>query len=362
MSPEPSPLDPASLPESYRPFAAALTQCPDPALEFVRLLDLLGAKAPQQESIRFARILRDAWPEHPIVRSATSEFLGNRVPRYHLPMIADQARNDGYATAIAACVRPGMTILEIGTGSGLLAMLAARTSAEHVYTVEANPVMAAIARRNIALNGLEDRVTVIDGLSTSLRVGPDLPARADMLIHELFDAPLVGEDVINIVADARARLLAPDALLLPFEARLRGRIVETDMMSANHEFSSVCGLDLSALHLLRRDYELVSWKAEPTFLSPPSELARLDLGTVESGLRNRTEVGVPISADGTARGVLQWIGYAFPDGTVFENAPGTKSVWSPVFHRFLTPRAVRAGETRTLSVTIAERRLALELD
>ena len=82
------------------------------------------------------------------------------VPRWHFPMLADSARNRAYARAIAAKVRPGDVVLDIGCGAGLTAMLAARAGARHVYTCEQQPLIAQAARQVIRDNGLSDRITV----------------------------------------------------------------------------------------------------------------------------------------------------------------------------------------------------------
>lgn len=64
---------------------------------------------------------------------------------FHFAMINDHARNCFYRSALQKAITPGDLVLEIGTGSGLLAMLAARAGAGHVYAIEANRNMADLA-------------------------------------------------------------------------------------------------------------------------------------------------------------------------------------------------------------------------
>jgi tRNA G37 N-methylase Trm5 len=103
-------------------------------------------------------------------------------------MINDRPRNHFYRQALERAVKKGDTVLEIGTGSGLLAMLAARAGPEHVYAVEANGNMAELAEQLIKSNGLDSKITVINALSTEVDVGqPDV--RLFQLTHTHLHRP-----------------------------------------------------------------------------------------------------------------------------------------------------------------------------
>src|SRR5262249_7167513 len=82
------------------------------------------------------------------------------IPAWHFTMLHDRRRNDVYESAIARAVR-AKRVLEIGTGTGLLSMLAARSGAKSVVTCEAVDVIAERAREIIAANGFADRVTIV---------------------------------------------------------------------------------------------------------------------------------------------------------------------------------------------------------
>ena len=65
----------------------------------------------------------------------------------------------------AACAEPftdSVSVLDVGTGSGLLALLAAKNGALHVTAVEAECAVADVARQNIAANGLSASVQVLN--------------------------------------------------------------------------------------------------------------------------------------------------------------------------------------------------------
>ena len=97
------------------------------------------------------------------------------IPPWHAAMLNDKRRNDLFDKAIRRAIHPGSHVLDIGTGTGLLAMMAARAGAEHVTACESVGVLAEKARDIVALNGLSDKITVIHKHSRDLVLGEDLP-------------------------------------------------------------------------------------------------------------------------------------------------------------------------------------------
>src|SRR5947209_14462656 len=81
-------------------------------------------------------------------------------PVEHARMLHDDRRTSDYIAAVRNAVRPEDIVLDLGTGSGVLAIAAARAGARHVYAVEASDI-ADVAERVFAANGVGDRVTLI---------------------------------------------------------------------------------------------------------------------------------------------------------------------------------------------------------
>jgi type II protein arginine methyltransferase len=140
--------------------------------------------------------------------------LKNAVPSWHFPMMNDVARNAVFEAAIRRVV-PGRSVLDIGTGSGLLAMMAARAGARSVTTCEAAPWIAAKAGEVIAANGLSERIKLITRRSTELRIGADLGERAEVLISEVFGSQVLNEYMLPTFEHAHAKLLLPGAIVVP---------------------------------------------------------------------------------------------------------------------------------------------------
>ena len=93
-------------------------------------------------------------------------------PVEHARMLHDDRRTGDYISALVAAVRPGDVVLDIGTGSGVLAVAAARSGARRVYAVEASDI-ADVAGRVFAANGVTEIGHARSGL-----VAPDRAARA----------------------------------------------------------------------------------------------------------------------------------------------------------------------------------------
>ena len=87
----------------------------------------------------------------------------------HRSMIGDRVRTEAFRRAIEAAVRPGDVVLDVGAGSGILSVFAARAGAARVYAVEQTSI-AVFAQELVAANGVADVVRVIQGdIRTSSR-------------------------------------------------------------------------------------------------------------------------------------------------------------------------------------------------
>ena len=107
--------------------------------------------------------------------SQTNSVVSMSVERWHFPMINDERRNSAYNRAIK--VLRGQRVVDIGGGSGLLAMMAARAGAEQVVTVERVGDMAECASRVLEANGFGGKVSVVHGSSLNLKVGSGFQGR-----------------------------------------------------------------------------------------------------------------------------------------------------------------------------------------
>ena len=106
-------------------------------------------------------------------------------------------------------------VLDVGTGSGILAIFAAKAGARKVYAVEATN-MAKSAKRMVDAQGLEDTIEVIQGVIESV----EIPEPVDIIISEWMGYFLLRESMLDSVVVARDRFLKPDGALYPSHARM----------------------------------------------------------------------------------------------------------------------------------------------
>jgi hypothetical protein len=125
-------------------------------------------------------------------------------------MLDDRARTQAFIEALEEVVRPDDVVVDVGTGTGVLAIAAARAGARHVYAIEEGSIADA-AQALVTANGLDSRITIVRGRSTRV----ELPERATLLVSETIGNDPLDEGIIEILRDARARLLTANARTLP---------------------------------------------------------------------------------------------------------------------------------------------------
>ncbi|XYH95781.1 50S ribosomal protein L11 methyltransferase [Sorangium sp. So ce1128] len=130
---------------------------------------------------------------------------------FHELMLKDGIRMTAFKAAIDEAVRPGMVVLDLGTGTGILAEWALRAGAERVYGIELRTDVLSAAVEAIGRAGVGHRFFPVNELSYRAH----LPERVDLIISEIMGNLADNEDCIAILNDARARFLKTDGQMLP---------------------------------------------------------------------------------------------------------------------------------------------------
>jgi tetratricopeptide (TPR) repeat protein len=181
--------------EAAEAFAKALAARPDYAEAYNNLGSLYKEAGRTRDAVVAFRRAVELQPDYAVAQENLRATYGDVVPSWHFAMMNDAPRNAAY-DAVLRRVAAGKRVLDIGTGAGLLAMMAARAGAADVVTCEMVDLVADHAREIIALNDLADKIKVIGKSSTRLAVGHDLDARADVIVTETFSSGLIGEGVL----------------------------------------------------------------------------------------------------------------------------------------------------------------------
>ncbi len=195
------------------------------------------------------------------------------LPDLHGAMLGDRGRCAAFAAALAAAVRPGDRVLDAGAGTGLLAMLAARSGAGHVVAVEREADLAALAREIVRRNGFADRVEVVHG---DARTPPDGPP-FDLLVTETVGIFAFDEGITALVDALRPRL-APASRVIPEGIVLHAAPVALPRLArAFARSAKVEGLDYTARVEALRQTPLAYSFRSADFAAPPRALPPVDL-------------------------------------------------------------------------------------
>ena len=197
-------------------------------------------------------------------------------------MLADQPRMAFYHAAIARHIQPGDRVIDLGTGTGILAALAARRGAAHVYAIDHSDILRH-ARTLAAANGVEN-VEFVAMHSTAFKT--ETPV--DVILHEQMGDGLFDEAMVANVTDLRDRVLKPGGLIVPsvFEFYCEPVKVRDSRHVPFLWELEVHGYDYSSLERERpqepRYYQLVS--TDPTlvehFLGKAQPALTIDLHTL----------------------------------------------------------------------------------
>jgi SAM-dependent methyltransferase len=128
----------------------------------------------------------------------------------HRTMIHDRVRTEAFRRAIESVVRPGDVVLDVGAGSGILSLFAARAGAARVYAVERTTV-AVLAQALAAANGAAEIVQVFHGDIMDI----ELPGRVDVIVSEWLGGFGIDEGMLAPVIAARDRWLKPGGVMIP---------------------------------------------------------------------------------------------------------------------------------------------------
>ncbi|MDW7774456.1 MAG: protein arginine N-methyltransferase [Desulfobulbaceae bacterium] len=336
---------PGDAETSYR---QALKLKPDYARAHSGLGDTLLKSGRLSDAINSYRQCLELDPMWIKAHDGLNKALGHLVPPWHVPMMNDSPRNDAYFAALQKAVDPDTHVLEIGTGSGLLAMMSARLGARQVTTCETVAEIAETAKDIVASNGFTPPVTVINKMSSKLKIGKDMDEQADLLVSEILSSEFLGEGVLPSIEDARRRLLKPGGQIIPARGSIQFALFGGSDIEQNIRVDQVYGFDLSRFNtIVSRKQILFRNDLNIELLSDDTCAFFFDFYTTGRTPHEKKTINVPVRETGRCCGIIQWIRLEMDDTVVFENHPSVKnpaSSWTHCLYIFPNPMDVAPGQ------------------
>jgi SAM-dependent methyltransferase len=238
---------------------------------------------------------------------------------HHRLMLADGPRMQTYQQAIEAVVRPGMRVMDLGTGTGILAMWAARAGAE-VVAVEPHAIIE-VAKRLASDNGLADKITFIRADSQQLT----LPAPVDLVITECMGNFFVTDEMQPVLRDLK-RHLAPGGTTLPRRITLHlaaamlpfwNEITFWDQPVGGFDFSGALDFATQQAYVVATDVELVATEV--------AEVASFPL--VDAPNAQTLTAMLPVTKSRTLHALVGWFEAELAPGVTLSTKPGNRTHW-----------------------------------
>ncbi|XP_026159114.1 protein arginine N-methyltransferase 9 [Mastacembelus armatus] len=247
-------------------------------------------------------------PDYPEARENFYRVANWLVERWHFLMLNDHGRNRKYQQAIQKAVQSGCnTVLDIGTGTGILGMCAKQAGAAEVYACELSKTMYELACEVVAANGMDSSIKILHMKSLEMEVPRDIPHRVSLVVTETVDAGLFGEGIIESLIHAWHHLLLPPqrgenefseqsatGRVIPAGATVFGMALECVEIRRHHRLcvSEVGSLSMAAAGELRSP---VSCSSEPHDSMEPYTTERLS--RLPGGYKPLTEPFTALSID-----------------------------------------------------------------
>jgi protein arginine N-methyltransferase 1 len=258
-------------------------------------------------------------------------------------MVFDRIRTPAYAEALRRAVRPESTVLDVGTGTGIFALLACRFGARRVYALETEDVIQ-VAREIARADGCAERIVFLQGSPERVT----LPEKADLMVSDLRGVLPLFRRHLAVIIEARKRHLRPGAVLLPARDTLWATLVEASEFYDRHITSWVRN-DFGIAMDSARKAAVSNWRKSPEELGrplvAPACWATLDYVALESP-HVLGEVQEAVAEAGTAHGVVIWFDSELFDDIRFSNSPFVEHprIYGSAFFPLEQPVALEAGD------------------
>lgn len=225
----------------------------------------------------------------------------------HKEMLEDKARTVAYRDAILrnAHLFKDKVVLDVGCGTGILSLFAAKAGARRVIGVELSAIHEH-AQRVVEANNLQGTITILRGRIEDIELPVD---KVDIIISEWMGYFLIFERMIDSVLIARDRFLKPDGLLFPDKATMYiAGIEDADYMDDQFGFwDSVYGFDMTPIREASLKEPLVDLVRADQLVTDADRLISFDLKTMKiDDLDFKTTFTIPVGRRDHMHALVVW--------------------------------------------------------
>lgn len=255
----------------------------------------------------------------------------------HRLMVGDKIKIEKFTQAIAGQIRKDDIVLDIGTGSGVMAFLACEAGAGKVYAVEEHEEILATARREAKRRGLQDSIVFLSGNSKFLPT-ENIPEKVDVVLSETIGVFGIDEGLLSNLGDAKRFAKAGGAFI---PRSLSCFLIPFQLPEAAVSKIFTCPAPVLS-------GRLSGGGLGPLFPSHPRKLF-----TVNSSSRDIKRISSTIRFEITSSaqivGLCGWFEAELAEGVILTNSPyAPKTHWSNMIFKLKPPLWVKKGEALTL--------------
>ena len=166
-----------------------------------------------------------------------AELTHLQMPTYHVPMLNDETRNEAYYQALKKVITPESIVVDVGSGSGLLSLMAAQLGAKKVFSIEQRVELCAIFPEIVAANNFEGIIELICKSSYAIHTndllyyGPYGEEHPTILVSEALDSYIIGEGFLSVLYDWKFRsVIRENIQIIPHHGRLHTQLQQTNYL------------------------------------------------------------------------------------------------------------------------------------
>ena len=304
-----------------------------------------------------------ALPGHSDMENKKDYYFNSYSSYYiHEQMLKDRKRTGTYQDAILnnPDVFKDKIVLDIGCGTGILSIFAAKAGAKHVYGIEFADI-ADYAKEIIKINKLSDKITILKSKVEEVNLPVE---KVDIIISEWMGYFLLYESMLDTVLYARDKWLQKDGYMLPDHATITlAGIEDTDYKSTKVNFwEDVYGVDMSCFKNAVIGEPIVDVCPQKLINSSSCRILDIDLYTVKKeDLDFSSKYEITFTRDDRFSGLVAWFDTGFTKLTNKYNlttSPYKKSThWSQTIFYTKNDLKVKKGDKVTGSIAVKKAKI-----